>query len=90
MILGLCIGLGCAAVVGTAAWLVLGRRDFAVLMAAAIPLVGAVGALMGVLIPGFLRRMGRDPAEASGPMILAAVDLCAIVIYLGLAVLLLR
>jgi magnesium transporter len=49
-----------------------------------------VAALMGSLMPMLLRRLGIDPAISSGPFVTAANDITGLVIYLGLATILLE
>jgi magnesium transporter len=46
-------------------------------------------AMMGVLLPAFFNRIGVDPAITSGPFITAIQDVTGLVLYLGLATLLL-
>ncbi len=53
-----------------------------------VSLVGAmvVSSLVGTLTPIFFKKVGVDPAVASGPLITTINDLVAIVIYYGLVV----
>lgn len=44
-----------------------------------------ISALSGTLIPLFFKRIGVDPAVASGPLITTVNDLVAVVAYYGLA-----
>lgn len=57
----------------------------------AISLVGVVsfGSLMGSMLPFVLRRVGLDPATASGPMVATLVDVTGLVIYFQVAKILL-
>ena len=50
----------------------------------------ALSGLAGAGIPLVLCRLGADPAVASGPLITTAVDLLSVLLYYGLAMLLLR
>lgn len=54
-------------------------------LGAAMVLAMAVSALSGTLIPLFFKRVGIDPAVASGPLITTVNDLAAVVAYYGLA-----
>jgi magnesium transporter len=45
--------------------------------------------MMGVLLPAFFNRIGIDPAITAGPFITAIQDATGIIIYLGLATLIL-
>jgi len=56
-------------------------------MTAAMTLNLLLAALMGVLIPMTLTRLGRDPAMGSSVMITAVTDSGGFFIFLGLATL---
>ncbi len=51
----------------------------------AMVLAMLVSSLSGTLIPLFFKRMGVDPAVASGPLITTVNDLVAVVTYYGLS-----
>ena len=55
-------------------------------------LVGVVtfGSLTGSMLPFVLRRLGFDPASASAPFVATLVDVSGLVIYFGVAYLILR
>ena len=55
-------------------------------MAAAI----VVASLMGTLVPIIFKRLGVDPAVASGPFVTTANDITGILIYLSISTLLLK
>ena len=44
-----------------------------------------ISSLSGTVIPLFFRRIGIDPAVASGPLITTVNDLVAVISYYGLA-----
>ncbi|HRC59105.1 MAG TPA: magnesium transporter, partial [Kofleriaceae bacterium] len=54
-------------------------------------LLGVVmfGTIAGSMLPFLLRRLGADPASASGPFVATLVDVMGIIIYFSLANLLL-
>lgn len=54
-------------------------------LGSAMILAMVVSALSGTLIPIFFKRIGIDPAVASGPLITTVNDLVAVVTYYGLA-----
>lgn len=54
-------------------------------LAAAMVLAMVASSLSGTLIPMFFRKIGVDPAVASGPLITTINDLVAVVSYYGLA-----
>jgi magnesium transporter len=93
--LGLLLGvLGAGRII---AWQQLGWYEYGphyMLIAATVlvALVGVVtlGSLVGSMLPFLLRRIGFDPASASAPFVATVVDVAGIVIYFGVAFLLLR
>lgn len=48
------------------------------------------GSLTGSMLPFVLRRLGFDPASASAPFAATIVDVSGLVIYFGVACLILR
>ena len=50
----------------------------------------SLSSLTGIFIPLLFRKLGIDPAIASGPLITTLNDITAIFVYFGLATLLLR
>ncbi len=55
-------------------------------------LIGVVmwGTLAGSMLPFFLRRLGLDPATSSAPFVATLVDVTGLVIYFGIAYVVLR
>jgi magnesium transporter len=47
------------------------------------------GSIVGALLPLLIKRLGFDPAVSSGPFIASLVDVCGIILYLNIAILLL-
>jgi len=94
---GLCLGLILAAIglVRVIAWgyffRLYGEHYFLVALTVASSLIGVVlwGALAGSTLPFVLRRLGFDPASASAPFVATLVDVSGILIYFGLASLIL-
>jgi len=95
---GLTLGsiLGVIGVVRIVAWQWLGLYDYGphwVLIAATVggALVGIVtfGSLAGSMLPFALKRLGFDPASASAPFVATLVDVTGLVIYFGVAALIL-
>nr|BFE94912.1 magnesium transporter [Pseudomonas brassicacearum subsp. brassicacearum] len=72
-------------VIGVVAYLLYGSWSLGVVMTAAMTLNLLLAALMGVLIPMTLARMGRDPAMGASVMITAVTDSGGFFIFLGLA-----
>lgn len=72
-------------VIGVVAYLLYGSWSLGVVMTAAMTLNLLLAALMGVLIPMTLARLGRDPAMGASVMITAVTDSGGFFIFLGLA-----
>jgi magnesium transporter len=78
-------------------WQSLGFYDYGphwllVALTVGAALVGVVtfGSLTGSMLPFVLRRLGFDPASASAPFVATLVDVSGLVIYFGIAYLILR
>jgi magnesium transporter len=82
---GLINGIIWGGVIGVVAYLLYDSWSLGVVMTAAMTLNLLLAALMGVLIPMTLARLGRDPALGSSVMITAMTDSGGFFIFLGLA-----
>lgn len=82
---GLVNGLVWGGVIGVVAYWLYGSWSLGVVMTAAMTLNLLLAALMGVLIPMTLARLGRDPAMGASVMITAMTDSGGFFIFLGLA-----
>jgi magnesium transporter len=82
---GLVNGLVWGGVIGAVAYWLYGSWSLGVVMTAAMTLNLLLAALMGVLIPMTLARLGRDPAMGASVMITAMTDSGGFFIFLGLA-----
>ncbi len=82
---GLINGLVWGGVIGVVAYMLYGSWSLGVVMTAAMTLNLLLAALMGVLIPMTLAKMGRDPAMGASVMITAMTDSGGFFIFLGLA-----
>ena len=71
--------------VGLIAWLLYGNPALGLVMTAAMTLNLLLAAMMGVVIPMTLVRLGRDPAMGASVMITAITDSGGFFIFLGLA-----
>lgn len=80
-------GLLWGGVIGLVAFYLYGSWSLGVVMTGAMTLNLLLAALMGVLIPMTLVRMGRDPAMGASVMITAMTDSGGFFIFLGLATL---
>ena len=79
-------------VIGEAVGSAYGEHYFALALTVALSLLGVVlwGTLMGSMLPFLMRRLGFDPASASAPFVATLVDVTGLIIYFGLAAVLLR
>jgi len=89
--------LGVIGIARIALWQVFGFYDYGphwLLVAATVgaTLIGIVtfGSLVGSMLPFLLRAIGFDPAAASAPFVATLVDVTGLVIYFGVAALILR
>ena len=95
---GLALGaiLGLIAIVRIALWQQLGLYSYgehwrliAATVAAALVGIVTFGSLAGSMLPFILQRLGFDPASASAPFVATLVDVTGLVIYFGVAALIL-
>jgi magnesium transporter len=89
--------LGILGIARIALWQMFGLYDYgpywaliAVTVAAALIGIVTFGSLAGSMLPFLLRRIGFDPAAASAPFVATLVDVTGLVIYFGVAALILR
>ncbi|TDI79146.1 MAG: magnesium transporter [Betaproteobacteria bacterium] len=82
-------GLVCGSAVGLFAFLIYRSIPLSLVMTMAMALNFLLAALLGVLIPLTLHKLGRDPATGSSVMITAVTDSGGFFIFLGLATILL-
>ena len=82
---GLVLGLTLAAV----AWAWKANPWLGLVVGVALCVNTLVSVLIGGAVPLVLKRLGRDPALASGPVLTTVTDMCGFLLVLGLATLLL-
>src|SRR5580658_962408 len=96
---GLMLGsiLGVIGIIRIALWQTLGIFDYgehwvlvAITVGAALIGIVTFGSLSGSMLPFILKRIGFDPASASAPFVATLVDVTGLVIYFGVAALILR
>ena len=78
-------------------WQVFGLYDYgphwilvAITVGAALVGIVTFGSMVGSMLPFLLRAVGFDPAAASAPFVATLVDVTGLVIYFGVAALILR
>lgn len=87
---GLLLGAFSGLIVGLAAWAIVGQPMLGLVVGLAM--IGAimVATVVGTYMPLLFKRIGVDPAVASGPFITTANDMIGLTIYLGLGMLMLE
>lgn len=78
-------GLIWGSILGVITYLLYGSVSLGLVMTGAMTLNLLLAAVMGVLIPLILEKLGRDPAEGSSVLITAITDSGGFFIFLGLA-----
>jgi magnesium transporter len=78
-------GMGVGASLGLIAflpvWIVFGDARLAGAVASAIFAAGTVAAALGLLLPWWIARLGRDPALGSGPLATVIQDILSLLVY---------
>src|SRR5215468_855619 len=89
--------LGIIGIARITLWQVFGVYDYgahwmliAITVAAALIGIVTFGSVVGSMLPFLLRAIGFDPAAASAPFVATLVDVTGLVIYFGVAALILR
>lgn len=80
-------GLIWGSVVGIFAYILYGKPALGIVMMGALTLNLLLAAIMGVAIPAFMHKIGRDPAVGSSVLLTAVTDSGGFFIFLGLAAL---
>ena len=78
-------GIALGLLLGGAAYLWKGNPMLGAVVAGALALNTIVAVSLGGMIPLLLRRMGQDPALASGPILTTVTDMCGFFFVLSLA-----
>ena len=87
-IVGVLIGLLVGAVAAIVAYLWIGRADIGYVVFGAMVGTSAVAAMVGFLIPWLVYLAGQDPAAASNPIVTTIKDVSGLLIYFGIAMVL--
>lgn len=84
------LGVACGLLAGVVAFALRQNPGYALVVGIALCLSILLAAATGAILPPLLSRLGFDPAVASGPLLTTTFDITGIVIYFGLAALLLH
>jgi magnesium transporter len=79
------LGLVTGGLAAAAAELLQGNPYYALVVGASLFLAIFIASLNGALIPLLFQRLGVDPAVAAGPLVTTSNDITGILIYFGLA-----
>jgi magnesium transporter len=90
LLAGVAIGVALAAIASPLIWWRWGDARIAVTVGLSLAAACSVAALVALALPALFSRAGRDPAFGSGPLATVTQDLLSIVIYLGIAVAVLK
>lgn len=83
--IGLINGLAVGTLLGLIAWFWKGNMVLGMVVGGALFLNTLVAVSIGGIVPLMLRRLGRDPAVASGPLLTTVTDMCGFFLVLSLA-----
>ncbi len=86
----LIMGVACGAAVGLFAFLWKDNPILGVIVAVAMCVAILAASMTGVLMPMVFKKLGIDPAVATGPVVTTINDWSGLLIYLGLATALLH
>ncbi|HID96428.1 MAG TPA: magnesium transporter [Candidatus Latescibacteria bacterium] len=87
---GLVMGFICGSVIGIVALAWEGSPVLGIVVGTAMFCAINVAAIMGTLVPLIFKRIGVDPAIATGPFVTMSNDITGLLIYFGMATLMLR
>ncbi len=85
VLLGIINGVALGLLIATVAWLWKGNPYLGLVVGGALALNTTIAVSIGGCIPLFLKRMGKDPALASGPILTTVTDMCGFFIVLSFA-----
>lgn len=87
---GLVMAFVCGFTLGAIAELWHGNPTLGLAVGLAMAVAIVVASLMGTLVPIIFKRLGADPAVASGPFVTTANDITGILIYLSISTVFLK
>ncbi len=85
--IGLMNGLALGIMFSVIAWLLQGNIVLGVIAGLALGLNVLLAGVVGGTIPFLIKRMGKDPAMMTGPILTTITDITGVTVYLGLATL---
>jgi len=88
LLVGIMLGLAASVVITFVAHALYGTRfgwTFSIVTGSGVVVSMSVAAMLGALVPILFRRIGMDPAVATGPLVTTLTDIIGTGAYLGLA-----
>ena len=89
LLVGFINGAALGAMIAAVAWLWKGNAYLGMVVGVAMALNTILAVCIGGTVPLLIKRAGKDPALASGPILTTITDLCGFLLILTLASLLL-
>ncbi len=86
-IIGLVNGLALGSLFALIAWLLRGDPTLGILAGIALGVNVLVAGVVGGTLPFLIKKLGKDPAMMTGPVLTTITDITGVSIYLGLATL---
>ncbi len=83
--IGVINGLAVGTLLGGIAWFWKGNVTLGLVVGVALMLNTMVAVSIGGVVPLLLRKLGKDPAVASGPLLTTVTDMCGFFLVLSLA-----
>jgi magnesium transporter len=90
LVTGLALGLVLGTIGYAAAYFITGSAMDSLVMPVTLILVVVCGTLVGSILPLIFSRLGLDPALMSTPFVTVIIDVIGIVVYMNVALLMLR
>lgn len=87
LIVGICNGVVLGALFGTIALAMRGQWLLGLIAGTALGVNVVVAGIVGGCLPFLIKRLGKDPAMMTGPLLTTITDVTGVTIYLGLSTL---
>ncbi len=85
LVIGICNGIALGALFTVVAWFMQGNMVLGLVAGTALAVNVLVAGVVGGTIPFLIKRLGKDPAMMTGPVLTTITDITGVSIYLGLA-----
>mgnify|MGYP002715471432 CR=1 FL=1 len=85
LMIGICNGIALGTLFTVVAWFMQGNMVLGLVAGTALAVNVLVAGVVGGTIPFLIKRLGKDPAMMTGPVLTTITDITGVSIYLGLA-----